>query len=384
MIITRTFAAAALAAAAVLAGCGAPGNAPAADTVVATAQTAPAPDTTPTTAAAPTTATTTAPSAPTTATDPGDWEQFTLVDEWDDSLTVGWMLHEASWPAPEVRVEVACRGGEPALAMWAEHVVLVGSHLAVEYQPGAGPVFEAAFESEAVGRTDLSYKLTPDREADGLAMLRRMAAHPGRLLVKVTDDTDAFGAASQEWRWDDTSGLDAVIADLSSECGYSIEPAPDPGGPLSGLDVEPEDGGYEIGRGRWRKAVDETLGWSKDTGTLDGDCKAAYYAAVQVVCGGPADGCERDHLVAWNEALQSGLAGADRGTQLDFYNDTANLFILPAGENRDKSDQDPAEWRPAAGHWCAYAQDWISVKTIWGLSIDQDEQTALAEMLAAC
>lgn len=126
-------------------------------------------------------------------------------------------------------------------------------------------------------------------------------------------------------------------------------------------------------RPRWTDAVDEALGWRTD------DCKFAYYAVGPRDCRGNV---HRDHLVAWAEAWDSGLGYADAE---GWYLDDDNLWVMPAGENISKSDEDPAEWRPQdRADWCRYARNWIAVKAAWGLTADRAEADALREMLSTC
>lgn len=126
-------------------------------------------------------------------------------------------------------------------------------------------------------------------------------------------------------------------------------------------------------RPRWTDAVDEALGWRT------GACKFAYYAVGPRDCRGDV---HRDHLVAWAEAWDSGLsyANAER-----WYLDDNNLWVMPAGENISKSDDDPAEWKPQdPADWCPYARNWIAVKAAWNLTADRAEVAALREMLSTC
>lgn len=126
-------------------------------------------------------------------------------------------------------------------------------------------------------------------------------------------------------------------------------------------------------RPRWTDAVDEALGWRT------GDCKFAYYAVGPRDCRGDV---HRDHLVAWAEAWDSGLGYADAER---WYLDDDNLWVMPAGENISKSDDDPAEWKPQdTADWCPYARDWIAVKAEWSLTADRAEADALREMLSTC
>lgn len=63
----------------------------------------------------------------------------------------------------------------------------------------------------------------------------------------------------------------------------------------------------------------------------------------------------------------------------------ATLQVVAAGFGHNPRSQDPSAWRPAAqSQWCAYAVDWIAVKTRWSLSVTPQERSALASMLDTC
>jgi len=61
------------------------------------------------------------------------------------------------------------------------------------------------------------------------------------------------------------------------------------------------------------------------------------------------------------------------------------LEIIASGSGHNPRSQDPSRWRPSNEDiWCAYAVDWVSVKTRWQLDIAMAEHDALAKMLATC
>ncbi len=95
-----------------------------------------------------------------------------------------------------------------------------------------------------------------------------------------------------------------------------------------------------------------------------------------------------DHMVPLAEAHRSGAARWPAQRKARFANDygfPAALTAVSAASNRNKSAQDPAEWRPPSrSAWCQYAHDWIAVKLQWSLSADRDEIGALREMLDTC
>ena len=171
----------------------------------------------------------------------------------------------------------------------------------------------------------------------------------------------------------------AVVTEAASPDAVAaaalLEDAPPAVSGFVGLVIEPE--GLRPSplpdRPRWTDAVDDALGWRTD------NCKFAYYAVGPRDCRGNV---HRDHLVAWAEAWDSGLGYADAE---GWYLDNDNLWVMPAGENISKSDNDPAEWRPAdLADWCPYASNWIAVKAAWGLTADRAEADALQEMLSTC
>jgi hypothetical protein len=94
-----------------------------------------------------------------------------------------------------------------------------------------------------------------------------------------------------------------------------------------------------------------------------------------------------DHMVPLANAWRS---GADKWTDQkrgDFANDLTRpqLHAVSASANRAKGDQDPSQWKPSnRDFWCQYAQDWITVKLYWKLSVTTAEKAALTDMLKTC
>jgi hypothetical protein len=95
-----------------------------------------------------------------------------------------------------------------------------------------------------------------------------------------------------------------------------------------------------------------------------------------------------DHVVALAEAWDSGAAGWDTARRRAFANDLDHpqaLRAVSASSNRSKSDLDPGQWKPTRDSaWCEYANDWVTVKTAWDLSADQNEIDDLRVMLRTC
>ncbi len=95
-----------------------------------------------------------------------------------------------------------------------------------------------------------------------------------------------------------------------------------------------------------------------------------------------------DHHVPLGHAHESGGWRWNSQRKRAYANDLthpASLQATSAPINRSKGKQPPDEWRPeeSAG-WCRYAADWISVKTVWDLTVTSAEVDALEKMLATC
>ena len=94
-----------------------------------------------------------------------------------------------------------------------------------------------------------------------------------------------------------------------------------------------------------------------------------------------------DHLVPLADAWRSGAANWTTARREDFANDLDHpeLRAVSITANRAKGDQDPTTWRPKeTSLWCEYAEDWITVKTAWKLTVTAGEKAALADMLETC
>ena len=141
------------------------------------------------------------------------------------------------------------------------------------------------------------------------------------------------------------------------------------------IEEEYNGGGYK--RYSWRRgSVDTALRWRQD------DCKWAYYSQYKPDCTGNPN---REHLVAFKEAFESGLHKESESVQRDFYNDTQNLYVMGGSENSSKSNKDVSGWRPSnTAVWCRYATENIQVKKKYALSVDRAEYDTLKEMLGYC
>jgi hypothetical protein len=94
-----------------------------------------------------------------------------------------------------------------------------------------------------------------------------------------------------------------------------------------------------------------------------------------------------DHVVPLANAWRSGASAWTTDEREDFANDLdrPQLVAVSQTSNRAKGDQDPSTWEPpATGSWCAYAEDWITVKSHWKLTVTTAEKAALTDMLEKC
>jgi hypothetical protein len=95
-----------------------------------------------------------------------------------------------------------------------------------------------------------------------------------------------------------------------------------------------------------------------------------------------------DHMVPLAEAWDSGARDWDAAERQAYANDLddwRSLIAVSAASNRSKADQDPATWMPpTTAYHCEYLTNWVTVKTRWGLTIDQAERDNLADALASC
>lgn len=91
-----------------------------------------------------------------------------------------------------------------------------------------------------------------------------------------------------------------------------------------------------------------------------------------------------DHVVALGAAWRSGAAKWPAERRVEFANDINNMLAVDKQANNDKSSKTPDQWRPPEDYWCQYAERWVGIKTLYGLTVTAGEKAALEQMLAAC
>ncbi|MEU8727576.1 HNH endonuclease family protein [Streptomyces antimycoticus] len=132
------------------------------------------------------------------------------------------------------------------------------------------------------------------------------------------------------------------------------------------------------------------LAWDGEDVAQDGQCRATAGHWVSPYDGVTADAAAQldvDHVVPLKEAWRSGAAEWSTQDRRVFANDLVHsqLVAVSARSNRAKADKDPARWQPPlADYRCTYGRAWVSVKHVYGLTIDTAERSALESMLATC
>ena len=95
-----------------------------------------------------------------------------------------------------------------------------------------------------------------------------------------------------------------------------------------------------------------------------------------------------DHVVALNEAWQSGAYAWSTQQRTNFANDLTDgrtLLAVTDSVNQSKSDKDPTEWLPSLSSYrCTYLSYWVSVKARWSLAMDEAEHAVVKAGLAGC
>lgn len=121
-------------------------------------------------------------------------------------------------------------------------------------------------------------------------------------------------------------------------------------------------------------------GWQDAYGVMDSETgKLKPYKFIV-----ESAGVDAEHIVPLAEAWRSGAENLDTDTRRRIANDAVNLIASDPSANRSKGDQDPADYLPPGSFRCGYISRYIQVKLKYGLSVDQEEQTALRTAVEDC
>ncbi|MGI5221105.1 HNH endonuclease family protein [Nocardia sp. CA-290969] len=137
------------------------------------------------------------------------------------------------------------------------------------------------------------------------------------------------------------------------------------------VSLDPKTCDLKIGKGG---------GWQDAYGVLD--AKTGKLKPYKFITD-PA-GVDAEHIVPLAEAWRSGAKDLDTDTRRRIANDAQNLIASDPSANRSKGDQDPADYLPPGTFRCGYISHYVQVKLKYGLSVDQDEQTALRTAVDDC
>lgn len=92
-----------------------------------------------------------------------------------------------------------------------------------------------------------------------------------------------------------------------------------------------------------------------------------------------------DHVVALENAWQSGAKQWDRSKRYQFGNDMYNLLAVDGPANQEKGSASAAYWLPTNGAYrCDYVARQIGVKAKYGLTVTSREKRAMLSVLRNC
>lgn len=92
-----------------------------------------------------------------------------------------------------------------------------------------------------------------------------------------------------------------------------------------------------------------------------------------------------DHVVALQNAWESGAWNWRQTKRLKFGNDMLNLLAVQGAANQEKGSASAAYWLPSNKSFrCAYVARQIAVKYKYGLSVTREEKRSMAAVLHGC
>ncbi len=92
-----------------------------------------------------------------------------------------------------------------------------------------------------------------------------------------------------------------------------------------------------------------------------------------------------DHVVPLANAWRSGASSWSDEQRERYANDPDVLLSVEDNANQQKGDKGPEAWKPPnEDEYCNYAQRWISIKSKYDLSVNEQEKAALEQMLGTC
>lgn len=106
---------------------------------------------------------------------------------------------------------------------------------------------------------------------------------------------------------------------------------------------------------------------------------------VQFVAGDDGGDVDIDHVVAREDAWQSGAANWTDEELVRFGNDPLNLLAVEASLNRLHGSRAADEWVPSTGEGaCDFVARQVAVKAEYELTVTESERDAMAGVLTGC
>lgn len=92
-----------------------------------------------------------------------------------------------------------------------------------------------------------------------------------------------------------------------------------------------------------------------------------------------------EHVVALENAWETGAQGWDEQKRTSFANDPLNVLMAGSESNRGKGSRDASGWLPPSkGFRCSYVARQVSVKAAYSLWVTTAERDAMERVLATC
>jgi hypothetical protein len=92
-----------------------------------------------------------------------------------------------------------------------------------------------------------------------------------------------------------------------------------------------------------------------------------------------------DHLVPLKHAWAHGADTWTADKRRAFANDTLNLVVVSASENRRKGASGPVDYMPPnLTYRCEYIDRWLTIKKVYGLSLSGEEAYLVTRILLVC
>lgn len=101
--------------------------------------------------------------------------------------------------------------------------------------------------------------------------------------------------------------------------------------------------------------------------------------------GGTSQVIDIEHIVALEDAWNSGAWEWSDEERLAFANDPRVLAVVDGPTNREKGSDSISEWLPPyEGSHCAYGASYVEIAAAYDLSISEEDHAALEELSAEC